>query len=56
MLSEIISFTRGFDGRFSKAYVLSKGKKANSKMNSDAKGKVGKAAGKFVDKFLESLS
>ena len=39
-----------------KADILSKGKKANSKMNSDAKGKVGKAAGKFVDKFLESLS
>jgi len=39
-----------------KADILSKGKKANSKMNSDAKGKVGKAAEKFVDKFLESLS
>jgi len=25
-------------------------------MNTEAKGKVGKAAGKFVDKFLESLS
>jgi len=39
-----------------KADILSKGKKTNSKMNSDAKGKVGKAAEKFVDKFLESLS
>ena len=39
-----------------KADILSKGKKANSKMNTEAKGKVGKAADKFVDKFLERLS
>ena len=39
-----------------KADILSKGKKANSKMNTEAKGRVGKAAEKFVDKFLESLS
>ncbi len=39
-----------------KADILSKGKKANSKMNSEAKAKIGKAAEKFVDKFLESLS
>jgi|TARA_B100000959_G_scaffold188326_1_gene196911 vacuolar-type H+-ATPase subunit H len=39
-----------------KADILSKGKKANSKMKDDANTKVGNAAGKFVDKFLESLS
>ena len=39
-----------------KADILSKGKKANSKMKDDANAKIGMAAGKFVDKFLESLS
>ena len=39
-----------------KAAILSKGKKANSKMKDDANAKIGNAAEKFVDKFLESLS
>ena len=39
-----------------KADILSKGKKANLKMKDDANAKIGTAAGKFVDKFLESLS
>ena len=39
-----------------KADILAKGKKANSEMNDAAKGKIDKAAGKFVDKFWESLS
>ena len=39
-----------------KATILNKGKKANSKMKEDANAKISNAAGKFVDKFLESLS
>jgi len=39
-----------------KATILNKGKKANSKMKDDANAKISNAAGKFVDKFLESLS
>ena len=39
-----------------KATILNKGKKANSKMKEDANSKISNAAGKFVDKFLESLS
>ena len=39
-----------------KADILSKGKKANLKMKDEANAKIGNAAGKFVDKFLESLS
>jgi len=52
--SEIDKAMKGIEKQ--KADILSKGKKTNSKMNSDAKGKVGKAAAKFVDNFLESLS
>ena len=39
-----------------KATILNKGTKANSKMKEDANAKISNAAGKFVDKFLESLS
>ena len=39
-----------------KATILNKGTKANSKMKKDANAKISNAAGKFVDKFLESLS
>ena len=39
-----------------KATILNKGKKANSKMKENANAKISNAAGKFVDKFLESLS
>ena len=39
-----------------KAAILSKGKKENSKMKDDGNAKIGNAAEKFVDKFLESLS
>ncbi len=39
-----------------KATILNKGKKATSKMKDDANAKISNAAGKFVDKFLESLS
>lgn len=39
-----------------KSEILTKGNKANSKMKKEAQNKVGSAADKFVDKFLESLT
>ena len=39
-----------------KGSILKKGESENAKMKSNAEGNIDKAAKKFVDKFLESLS